>query len=136
FNNFRPSSSEEQRKHRIARNRPGSPCHKKFLSFNTEFTDKPICTASRQYQNLKLKEARANFADDRAYEEAAAEIVEKDCLCEGLAAPAVLTNSIPPRHNMKAVTICPGPNLVYFSGVISLKDMVNHIYGKVNVLNK
>lgn len=135
FNNFRPSSSEAQRKQRIARNRPGSPCHKKFLSFNTEFTDKPICTASRQYQYLKLREAREAFADEQAYREAAAAIVEKDCLCEGLAAPAVLTNGIPPRHNMKAVTICPGPNLAYFSGVISLKNMVRHIYGKANVLN-
>ena len=135
FNNFRPSSSEAQRKQRIARNRPGSPCHKKFLSFNTEFTDTPICTASRQYQHLKLREARETFTDEQAYREAAAAIVEKDCLCEGLAAPAVLTNGIPPRHNMKAVTICPGPNLAYFSGVIPLKNMVRHIYGKGNVLN-
>src|SRR5690606_4555715 len=117
----------EQRKLRISKNRPGSPCHKKFLSFNTEFTDKPICTASRQYQNLKLKEARVNFPDDQEYQQAAAAIVEKDCLCEGLAAPAVLTNGITPRHNLKAVTICPGPNLVYFSKIASLKEMVNHI---------
>lgn len=135
FHNFRPSSSEEQRKQRIARDRPGSPCHKKFLSFNTEFTDKPICTASRQYQNLKLKEARINFPDEQAYQQAAAAIVEKDCLCEGLAAPAVLTNGIPPKHNLKAVTICPGPNLAYFSKIASLKEMVSHIYGKANLLN-
>lgn len=135
FHNFRPSSSEEQRKQRIARDRPGSPCHKKFLSSNTEFTDKPICTASRQYQNLKLKEARINFPDEEAYQQAAAAIVEKDCLCEGLAAPAVLTNGIPPKHNLKAVTVCPGPNLAYFSKIASLKEVVSHIYGETNLLN-
>jgi len=135
FNNFRPSSSEAQRKQRITRNRPGSPCHKKFLSFNTEYTDKPICTASRQYQNLKLKEMRVKFPDDQDYQRAAAAITEKDCLCEGLAAPAVLTNGMIPKHNLSAVTICPGPNLAYFSGVISLNDMVHHIYGKASVLN-
>ncbi|WP_262247948.1 hypothetical protein [Parapedobacter soli] len=135
FHNFRLSSSEEQRKQRVVRNRPGSPCHKKFLSFNTEFTDKPICTASRQYQNLKLKEARANFPDEQVYRQAAEAIVEKDCLCEGLAAPAVLTNGIPPKHKLKAVTICPGPNLVYFSKIASLKEMVGHIYGRANLLN-
>src|SRR3990170_4717630 len=54
FNNFRRSSSDAQRKQRIAKGRPGSPCHKKFLAFNTEFTAEPICTASRQYQHLKL----------------------------------------------------------------------------------
>lgn len=135
FHNFRPSSSEEQRKFRIAKNRPGSPCHKKFLSFNTEFTDRPICTASRQYQNLKLNEARINSTDEQAYQEAAAAIVEKDCLCEGLAAPAVLVNDMPPKHNLRAVTICPGPNLAYFSKIVSLKEMVGHIYGKINLLN-
>jgi len=135
FHNFRPSSSEEQRKLRVAKSRPGSPCHKKFLSFNTEFTERAICTASRQYQNLKLKEARINCPDEEAYQKAVTAIVEKDCLCEGLAAPAVLTNGIPPKHNLKAVTICPGPNLVYFSKIASLKEMVSHIYGKVNLLN-
>ena len=135
FHNFRPSSSEEQRKQRVARNRPGSPCHKKFLSFNTEFTDKPICTASRQYQHLKLKEARMKFPEEQAYQKAAAAIVEKDCLCEGLAAPAVLTNGISPKHNLKAVTICPGPNLAYFSKIASLKEMIGHIYGTANLLN-
>ncbi len=135
FHNFKPSSSEVQRKQRVARNRPGSPCHKKFLSFNTEFTDKPICTASRQYQHLKLQEARKIFTEEQAYQEAAAAIVEKDCLCEGLAAPAVLTNGIPPKHNLKAVTICPGPNLAYFSKIASLKEMVGHIYGTANLLN-
>src|SRR5690606_11044135 len=83
FHNFRPSSSEEQRKLRIGRNRPGSPCHKKFLSFNTEYTDKPICTASRQYQYLKLQEARIRFPDEEAYRQSATVITEKDCLCEG-----------------------------------------------------
>ncbi|WP_257657484.1 hypothetical protein [Parapedobacter lycopersici] len=135
FHNFRPSSSEEQRKLRIARNRPGSPCHKKFLSFNTEYTDKAICTASRLYQHLKLQEARIRFPDEQAYRQLVAAITEKDCLCEGLAAPAVLVNNITPAHNLRAVTICPGPNLAYFSSIVSLKEMVGHIYGKVNVLN-
>src|SRR5690554_797830 len=34
FNNFRKSSSESQRKKRIEKNRPGSPCYKKFLVSN------------------------------------------------------------------------------------------------------
>jgi hypothetical protein len=31
---------------------------------------------------------------------------------------------------MSAVAICPGPNLAYFSGIFSLKDMADHIYGR------
>jgi hypothetical protein len=33
------------------------------------------------------------------------------------------------------VAICPGPNLAYFSGTFSLKQMVDHIYGRINILN-
>ena len=59
FNNFRKSTSEAQRKSRISKNRPGSPCYKKFLAFDTEFTEVPICTASREYQNLKIRQVKA-----------------------------------------------------------------------------
>lgn len=135
FHNFRKSSSERQRKLRIDRNRPGSPCHKKYLTFNSEFTDKPICTASRQYQHLKLKEARAKYPNEEDYLRAEALIVEKDCLCDGLAAPAVMKNDIRTKYKLNAVTVCPGPNLAYFSNISSLKEMVSHIYGKANVLN-
>ncbi|MFP5212929.1 MAG: hypothetical protein ACLGPL_06070, partial [Acidobacteriota bacterium] len=32
--------------------------------------------------------------------------------------------------------VCPGPNLAYFSGrSFSLKEMVDHIYGRTNLLN-
>ena len=56
FNNFRKSTSEKQRLERIAKGRPGSPCTLEYLATNTEFTEKPICTASRKYQHLKLKQ--------------------------------------------------------------------------------
>jgi hypothetical protein len=127
FNNLRTSSGEEQRKARIDRERPGSPCYKKFLSTNTEFTEKPICTASRQYQLLKIKQKAAGEISEAALEE----ILDKDCLCEGLSAPAILAGGETPRRNLKAVTICPGPNLAYFKGTFSLKEMVDHIYGKM-----
>ncbi|WP_276134287.1 hypothetical protein [Polluticoccus soli] len=133
FNNFRPSSSEAQRKQRIKQGRPGSPCYKKYLSSNTEFTERPICTASRLYQKLKVEEL-----SERGDEQAKHEIdlvLEKDCLCEGLVAPALIKNDLPPSHNLTAVTICPGPNLVYFSGVFSLQQMIGHIYGRNNLLN-
>jgi hypothetical protein len=48
---------------RIDKNRPGSPCFKKFLSMDKEFTDKPICTASREYQNLKIKQLKNQITD-------------------------------------------------------------------------
>lgn len=129
FNNLRTSSGEKQRMERIEKGRPGSPCYKKFLAFSTEFTEKPICTASRQYQNLKIK----LFHDGKISRPELDEILEKDCLCEGLSAPAVLAQGEVPRRNLNAVTICPGPNLAYFKGIYSLKEMVDHIYGKISL---
>ncbi|AWW28817.1 hypothetical protein DN752_00975 [Echinicola strongylocentroti] len=132
FNNLRTSTGEDQRKERIKKGRPGSPCYKKVLSFNTEFTDKPICTSSRQYQVLKLK-ALEEQKNTPGYEEEKAELLAKDCLCEGLSAPAILANGEVPNRNLSAVTICPGPNLAYFKGIYSLKEMVDHIYGRSSI---
>ena len=57
FWNLRTSASEKARRRRIAEGRPGSPCVKGYVKlFNTEFTETPICTASREYQKLKLEQ--------------------------------------------------------------------------------
>ncbi len=136
FNNFRPSTSEAQRKARIVKERPGSPCYKKFLSTDTEFTEIPICTSSRQYQDLKLKQLKEQGLDPVSYAMAAARITEKDCLCEGLGASVLLKDNMTPAHKLEAVTICPGPNLAYFSKVVPLRTMVDHIYGRISLLNE
>ena len=135
FNNFRKSSSEKQRLERIAKGRPGSPCIKKYLSSNTEFTEQPICTASREYQNLKIKQLEAEGLPADKFQTKFEEITEKICLCEGLAVSAYLKNHILRPKESKAVAICPGPNIAYFSGKFSLDEMVSHIYGKLNLLN-
>lgn len=136
FHNYRKSSGENQRKQRIEKNRPGSPCYKKYLSFNTEFTDLPICTGSREYQHKKLKEIE--LREDLSLEEKRekkASIIAKDCLCEGLASSALLVNEVQDPHKLTAVTVCPGPNLAYFSQIISLEQMVDFIYGKISGLH-
>ena len=61
------------------------------------------------------------------------DIVSKECLCIGLSNSAILNYQLPPVKNLKAVTICPGPNLAYFSKVVTLKDMTDHIYGRTNL---
>lgn len=136
FNNLRNTTSEEQIQIRIQKNRPGSACYKKIMEANTEFTPKPICTASRQYQHLKIKELQSQGLDNKTYETKIKEITAKDCLCEGLSAPALLNKELNPLHNLRAVTICPGPNLAYFNNVFSLKEMLQHIYGEKNILKR
>lgn len=135
FHNFRNSSSDILRKERIEKGRPGSPCYKKFMAFNTEFTKDTICTASREYQNLKIKEINEKNLSHESYENEIQNVGLKECLCEGLAAGALLKNNITPLHDLNAVAVCPGPNLAYFSGIFSLREMVDHIYGRKNILN-
>jgi hypothetical protein len=135
FNNFRQSAAEELRLERIRKGVPGSPCRKKFLVSNTEFTEQPICTASRQYQRLKLQELDAKKLSPVEHERMFNQITEKVCLCEGLASSVYIRHHLLKPRESRAVAICPGPNLAFFSQILSLRDMVGHIYGVKNVLN-
>jgi len=134
FNNFSKSTAEQERLNRIAKSRPGSPCTKKYLCTNTEFTEQPICTASRQYQHLKIRELKAFATSPEELKKQIDAVTEKTCLCEGLCASVYLKDGMLKPKESKAVSICPGPNLAYFSKKYSLKEMVDHIYGKVNLL--
>ena len=134
FNNFKYSSINHLRDERIAKGRPGSPCTKKYLVSNTEFTTEPICTASREYQNLKIKQLAGLNLTEADYKKSFDEITEKVCLCEGLCSASYIKyDIIKPKEN-KAVAICPGPNLAYFSKTYSLEEMAKHIYGKLDLL--
>ena len=134
FNNFKKSSGETQRLERIAKNRPGSPCIKKFLVSNTEFTEQPICTASREYQNLKIKQLQKAELTPEIYQQKFDVITEKVCLCDGLVTSYFIKNNLLTKKENRAVTTCPGPNLAYFSRTFTLDEMVNHIYGKIDLL--
>lgn len=134
FNNFKYSGIEAQRLGRVERGRPGSPCTKKYLCTNTEFTTQPICTASREYQNLKIKQLETMALTELEFKQQFDNITEKVCLCEGLCASTYIKTGIVKPKESRAVAICPGPNLAYFSACYSLDQMVGHIYGKNNLL--
>ena len=135
FNNVKNTSSELLIQTRMDKNRPGSPCYKKFLQFDTEFTKIPICTASREYQNLKELQMKQPETPESVIKKGEETLKVKECLCEGLAASALMANGIQPDRKLTAVSICPGPNLAYFSGIFSMKSMIGHIYGRENLLN-
>ncbi|ERJ60941.1 hypothetical protein [Sphingobacterium paucimobilis] len=134
FNNFRKSSAELNRLQRIQKGRPGAPCTKKYLISNAEYSDEPICTASRVYQYTKLKELELFDTESADYQKKLEAITEKTCLCEGLATSAYLKYNILQRKEDDAVAICPGPNTAYFNDIYSLQDMVDHIYGRKDLL--
>lgn len=136
FNNFKSSSIDLQRLDRIKKGKPGSPCTKKYLCTNTEFTAEPICTASRKYQTLKINELKIKELPIATYEKQLEKITEKVCLCEGLCSSTYQSLGILKPKESKAVAICPGPNLAYFNKIYTLDEMVGHIYGKIDLLEK
>ena len=136
FNNLKGNSKDQELLDRIMRNKPGSPCPKKYLALNTEFTDKPICTSSRQYQYLKLKELEKKEISKKQYQIEYDEIVSKSCICIGLGTSALLVNGLDTKTEGKGVSVCPGPNLAYFSKKLKLNEMIDHIYGRSNVISR
>ncbi len=130
FNNMRGNTKDAEKEQLIAKGRPGSSCPKKYVELNKDFGDKALCTASRQYQYLKLNELKANGLTDEAYQKEFDAITEKSCICVGLGTSALLDYGLDTKKEKEGVSVCPGPNLAYFSDVISLQRMINHIYGR------
>ncbi len=133
FNNLRGSSSETQRDRRVADGKPGSPCTKKYLVSNTEFTEQPICTASMQYQTLKINQLKDSNLPPVELNDRIQAVTEKACLCEDLAAPAFINIEPASGEPARATAVCPGPNLAFFPDIVSLEQMVGHIYGRMQL---
>ena len=129
FNNIRNSGSEKWTKQRSLGSKPGSACPKGYLQSNTEFTENPICTASTQYQLLKIDQIRHMDLSDTEKDEMKQRVLNKSCLCDHLANGALIALGLIQKERAPQA-ICPGPNIAYFKGVYSLKEMVNHIYGR------
>jgi hypothetical protein len=131
FWNLRTSSSEEARRRRNLAGKPGSPCPKGYATFNTEFTETPVCLASRTYITRKLE----HLAEENLSEEQLAftrqSVLAKSCLCHDLAGGVALNYNFDAKATP---AICCGPNIVNFSKLASLEEMVGHIYGRLCLL--
>ncbi|MTI27212.1 hypothetical protein [Fulvivirga kasyanovii] len=134
FNYLKGTSSEEEKLNRIKKGYPGSPCTEKYLVSNTEFTKEPICTASRQYQKFKIRELETSNLPEKERQKQIDEVLSKECLCIGLSNAASLEYNLPLVKNLHAVTICPGPNVVNFKRIATLREMTDHIYGRSKAL--
>ncbi|MBN1397645.1 MAG: hypothetical protein JXA06_06410 [Bacteroidetes bacterium] len=134
FNNLRGSTSDLFLQQRAHDGKPGSKCTKKFLISNTEFTTEPICTASSQYQELKIDQLKKQNLSPNVFLEKFAKIIEKACLCEDLAASGLINTNGHGTVKERAVAVCPGPNLAFFSKIATLEEMVGHIYGRLQLM--
>jgi hypothetical protein len=129
FNNLRNTGSENWTKDRAESGKPGSPCPKGFLVSDKQYTDKPICTASRQFQKNKFEEITALQISDSEKDELLDSMFAKVCLCDHLANGALIKLGISPKTKSPQ-SICPGPNIVWFNRQYSLSEMTDHIYGR------
>ena len=132
--NLKGTSAEEEKLERIRKGKPGSPCTEKHLGFNTEFTKESICTASHKYQKLKIAAIEKLTLPEKEYKKQMSDILEKECLCVGLSNPAALLYGTTFIKKLNAVSVCPGPNIANFSKIVSLQTMVDHIYGRTNIV--
>jgi len=133
--NLRDTASEKKRLERIGSGKPGSPCLNKFMAYNTEFSEVPVCTASSQYQTKKIDQLNEMRLAPEEHARAFEKIVEKACVCHDLGDGAIMKYNMPYNGFKPVPAVCPGPNLIYFSRIMSLKEMIGHVYGKINVLN-
>ena len=132
FNTVKGMSNDFWKQKRIDNNKAGSSCPKKLLALNKEYDSEGMCTASKKFQDIKIAELEAHKENLTAVEieKRKTEIFEKACLCVGLVNAAYLENDMEIKGQQQGVVICPGPNLAYFDKIVSLSDMVQHIYGK------
>lgn len=136
FNTLKGTTNEFLKQKRIHENKAGSSCPKKFLALSKEYDPHGICTASKKYQDIKLRELESikDTLSVDAFEKSKIKITEKSCLCVGLANASYLENDIKVKGQAQGVVICPGPNLAYFDQEVSLKEMVQHIYQGKSIL--
>jgi hypothetical protein len=136
FNNVRGNTKDLEKEEYIKKQTPGNPCPKKFAALSNEFGEPTLCLASRKYQKLKIEELKASGLDTNEFKHEYDKVVDKACICVGLGTSALLVNHMDTRVEKPGVSVCPGPNMAYFSEVMTLKEMVDHIYGKINVIKR
>ncbi|HUH25846.1 MAG TPA: hypothetical protein VLY87_04420, partial [Flavobacterium sp.] len=138
FNSIKGTTNEFLQAKRISQDKSGSSCPRKYLALNkVSYSKEGICTASRKYQTAELKklDTEKEQLTEVAYQFKKDKITEKACLCIGLANASFLEHDLEIKGEAQGVVICPGPNIAYFTKEVSLQKMMNHIYGRENIID-
>lgn len=136
FNSLRGNTKDIEKMELIKKGKPGSLCPKKYVELNYEYTEKGLCTASYRYQRLKLKDLdKLNLPENEKQKEYH-KITDKSCVCVGLGTAALLEKGLSTKDEGPGVSVCPGPNLAYYNKESSLEEMVGHIYGRNNIIER
>ncbi len=136
FNSLRGNTKDLEKLTLINEGKPGSNCPKRYVALDNEFHERGLCTASSLYQKKKLKQLEESGASAKDYFRKFRQIVDKGCICVGLGTSALIANNIETDKEGPGVSVCPSPNLAYFSKKMNLKELVDHIYGRTNVISR
>ena len=131
FWNLRTSAGEQAHRRRIKAGKPGTSCPKRHAAMSTEFTEIPICTASRTYQKLKLEHLQTEGLSEAQLAVVKADVLAKSCIGHDLGGSVKIMHGIEPDATP---TLCCGPGIADFSNVVSLEAMAGHIYGRESVM--
>jgi hypothetical protein len=130
FNNLRGSGSEKYQQKQMEMGKPGSPCIKGFLQNNTEFSETPVCKASRFYQERKLRQIEEGGASEEQKESLRKSVYAKQCICDHLGNSGLISFGTEKAENAPQA-ICPGPNIAWFNRSYDMQEMIDHIYGRI-----
>ena len=136
FNTLKGNTKDVQRQELIDKGRPGTSCPNKFIALNHEFKETGLCTASREYQHLKLKEIDALEISSEEKKKKVNKVTEKSCICVGLGTSTLILNNVSTKKTGDGVSVCPGPNMAYYDKIVSLRGITDHIYGRKNMITR
>jgi hypothetical protein len=131
FWNLRTSDSEAARQERIYLGTPGSICPKKYVMNNSKFMPSAICPAAKAYQKRKLAELETQKLPKTLFEKLKEAILNKSCICHDLAGSVTVKHGIDPKAT---TAVCCGPNIINFSKIATLEEMISHIYGRISLI--
>jgi hypothetical protein len=135
FNSLRGNTKDVEKLELAKQGIPGSKCPKRYLVSNKDYSEKAICTASRQYQRIKIQELEQTNLSPHQLQIEKDKIIDKSCICVGLGTSALKVHNVDTKVEGDGISVCPGPNTAYFSKEMSLQEMIDHIYGRINVIS-
>jgi len=134
FHTLTTSSAEREKRRRVQAGEQGIDCVKGLLRLNNEF-GRFLCPASKAYQKLKFEALQRADLSEESRELAVRLLQEKDCICHQLG------NGVMKKYGLSIqgpanVQVCPGPDGTHFTRIVTLQEMVDHIYGRNNILQR
>lgn len=131
FWTLRTSASELAKKERAQSDRPGSPCTKRHLAFNSKYGGEPLCLASCAYLEKRLPEIDSSDLSEEERQAAREHALGKACICHDLGGGVLRRYGI---NEQATPAICPGPGILAFTRTATLDEMTDHIYGRASLL--